>query len=287
MTRVHPIFRWRSLIFLTLMVAVAAPTYPVMPDPPGGKLEKAREDLRISISTQKRIAAGIEALRRSGGASPEILKEYETYLENVALMVEENRRIVKGMEAALSGRTGAETGADERDPNVLIPEEEMVHRLTILDRELNASLSAFDDMLLQELERIRAASAQKMQDLAVKAADAARRLKETEANRGVSEQGDAQAASGESEHGGDGKPYTAPGGEKDPASETAGREADPTRPGKKGETRPDPERSASGSAQDDDIVARQLREAAENETDPDLREKLWQKYEEYKNSTRN
>ena len=33
---------------------------------------------------------------------------------------------------------------------------------------------------------------------------------------------------------------------------------------------------------DDDIVARQLREAAENETDPELREKLWKEYEEYK-----
>jgi hypothetical protein len=34
--------------------------------------------------------------------------------------------------------------------------------------------------------------------------------------------------------------------------------------------------------QDDDIVARQLREAAENETDPVLKEKLWKEYYEYK-----
>ena len=36
--------------------------------------------------------------------------------------------------------------------------------------------------------------------------------------------------------------------------------------------------------EDDDIVARQLREAAENETDPELKEKLWKEYEEYKKS---
>ena len=36
---------------------------------------------------------------------------------------------------------------------------------------------------------------------------------------------------------------------------------------------------------DDDIVARQLREAAMNETDPELREKLWQEYRNYKKST--
>ena len=33
---------------------------------------------------------------------------------------------------------------------------------------------------------------------------------------------------------------------------------------------------------DDDIVARQLREAAEQETDPVLKEKLWKEYEAYK-----
>jgi hypothetical protein len=34
---------------------------------------------------------------------------------------------------------------------------------------------------------------------------------------------------------------------------------------------------------DDDIVARQLREAAENESDPELRERLWEEYRAYKN----
>ncbi len=33
---------------------------------------------------------------------------------------------------------------------------------------------------------------------------------------------------------------------------------------------------------DDDIVARQLREAAEKEQDPELREKLWKEYRKYK-----
>ncbi|MGS2724354.1 hypothetical protein ACVBEJ_11490 [Porticoccus sp. GXU_MW_L64] len=34
---------------------------------------------------------------------------------------------------------------------------------------------------------------------------------------------------------------------------------------------------------DDDIVARQIREAAQSETDPELREKLWDEYRRYKN----
>ncbi len=36
-------------------------------------------------------------------------------------------------------------------------------------------------------------------------------------------------------------------------------------------------------ARDDDIIARQLREAAMAETDPDLKEKLWEEYRRYKN----
>jgi hypothetical protein len=37
---------------------------------------------------------------------------------------------------------------------------------------------------------------------------------------------------------------------------------------------------------DDDIVARQLREAAEKETDPELKKKLWEEYWKYKGVAR-
>ena len=36
---------------------------------------------------------------------------------------------------------------------------------------------------------------------------------------------------------------------------------------------------------DDDVVARQLREAAEKETDPELKAKLWEEYRRYKRGT--
>ena len=56
-----------------------------------------------------------------------------------------------------------------------------------------------------------------------------------------------------------------------------------------GSTRPGDYRQATGvvpedapSGRDDDIVARQLREAATRETDPVLREKLWEEYRKYK-----
>jgi hypothetical protein len=39
-----------------------------------------------------------------------------------------------------------------------------------------------------------------------------------------------------------------------------------------------------GDGSDDDIVARQLREVAMAEDDPELREKLWEEYRRYKAS---
>ncbi len=46
------------------------------------------------------------------------------------------------------------------------------------------------------------------------------------------------------------------------------------------------ERNGSSIYEDDDIVARQLREAAEKETDPELKRKLWEEYRRYKESQR-
>lgn len=57
-------------------------------------------------------------------------------------------------------------------------------------------------------------------------------------------------------------------------SQNAPQKAPPTQAGNIPDDIPD--------ARDDDIIARQLREAAMNETDPELREKLWEEYRRYK-----
>jgi len=40
------------------------------------------------------------------------------------------------------------------------------------------------------------------------------------------------------------------------------------------------------NGKDDDTIARQIREAAEKETDPELKEKLWREYVEYKKNAK-
>ncbi|MBW2441286.1 MAG: hypothetical protein JRH12_12470 [Deltaproteobacteria bacterium] len=247
------------------------------------KLEEARRNLQISEATEKRIAAELEQLKKSGTASAETIKNYETYHESVKEMVAENRKIVEQMEAAKarysSAASSSESGGgkpgDVLDPQ--IPEEQTTDRVAALDRELNASLSQFDAKLLKEMDAIRDESAEKMRDLAQEAAEAAKRLRDS----GVAVNTTGSESSESSEE------TTAEGqtekqSEKgDASAETAS--TDSSRPGGEGGGGAQQEQ---GRYEDDDIVARQLREAAENETDPELKEKLWKEYYEYKKNQR-
>ena len=150
-----------------------------------------------------------------------------------------------------------------------------VDEVAALDREFDESLAQFDDRLLNEMDKIRDNSAAKLQDLAQEAAEAAKRLRE----KGLDVDTSASSSTGESR-------------EDTPPS-------DQDMEARKGSTGTDTasksgsHRSGEGSSrkdqrrvdyEDDDIVARQLREAAEKETDPELKEKLWKEYEEYKKS---
>jgi hypothetical protein len=261
------------------------------------KLEQARENLRISQATEKRIATELEQLKKSGNASPEVIRDYEIYLERVQAMVAENQKIVNDMEAAYARystakRQSTPASQDETDKILEepIPEEQSVDELAALDRELDESLSEFDEMLLKELDLIRARSAEKMRDLAEEAAEAAKRLREkgidvdTSSSPETSDESEQKKAAGKEganadtdESGTEKSKDTEKGnGGKEAASGETSEEAGQGSTG---------ERKRYGGGEDDDIVARQLREAAENETDPELKEKLWKEYEAYKKNT--
>jgi hypothetical protein len=244
------------------------------PETADSKLAEARRNLRISEATEKRIAAELEQLKKSGAASSETIKNYEIYHESVQEMVAENRKIVAQMEAAKarhsSGAESSETTAAGQLDNMLdpeIPEAQTTDEVAALDRQLNASLNEFDSRLLKEMDEIREESAAKMHDLAQEAAEAAKRLREkgVDVNTSGSESSEASAATEtQAEQGTEG-------------SKTASTKT--SRPSGKGSSRKEQGRAGY---EDDDIVARQLREAAENETDPELKEKLWKEYEDYK-----
>ena len=251
-------------------------------DTADGRLQEARENLQTSRETEKRIASELEHLKKSGNASAEAIKDYEEYLARVRAMTAENRKVMEQMEAAYDRHTPEEANSNSTvsdkqdkmfDPN--IPEEQTVDQVAALDKEFNDSLAKFDDRLLKEMDAIRAGSAKKLQDLAQEAADAAKRLRDKgvdvdTAGSESSEETDAQKEASQS-----GRETETTGGAAE--AETASR--DGSRKGGKSGSADDRHRT---DYEDDDIVARQLREAAENETDPELKEKLWKEYEEYK-----
>lgn len=149
-------------------------------------------------------------------------------------------------------------------------EQTRAERIAGMDAEFSAGLGEYDEMLLREQERVRAAATRR----------------EAGAGGGAAGQGAGEAGSGgngaeRTGDAADGEPEKVQGGganAEDTGSGT-GRGAEKT--SRSAVTPPD---IPDGS--DDDVVARQLREAAEKETDPQLRAKLWDEYRKYKRGTR-
>jgi hypothetical protein len=261
------------------------------------KMEAARETLRLSQATYDRIAADLEQLKSSGRASPELIRNYEVYLQRVGEMREENRRILENMEKAFAARAASRetASAPQPDPSVpkhdvKIPEEDGTDRVTVLERQLKESLASFDELLLKEMDKIRTASGDKMRGLARDAAAAARGIRNAEGSSPESaDSGEERGQPQRNSPGQDAAQAAKASQDKDSEVQAAGTgtQARPSgSPAGKDDSTRLTGRGSDSSSQDDDIVARQLREAAEKETDPVLKEKLWKEYEEYKKSRR-
>lgn len=153
-----------------------------------------------------------------------------------------------------------------------------------MDKQLFAALGEFDELLLQEEEKVAARVPSQRES-----GDNGR--SGTSGSGGTSgDAGNAGAGTGKQKGAG----TTTTGlGEDSSSSVHSGQTAEP------GTTSGARSNAGAGSAgidhsaygapggrlpppQDDDIVARQLREAAEKETDPELKKKLWEEYWKYK-----
>ena len=154
----------------------------------------------------------------------------------------------------------------------MTPEEQR----DVLDGRLGVTLSEFDEMLL---EQQRALEEKQREDPLPGREDPAMM-----GRGGASGQSSGRPGAESGERGGGRTADNTTGGSRDAGGledgdasagevEGAATEGDPRVP-------PD-----VGDGSDDDVVARQLREAAMKEEDPELREKLWDEYREYKKST--
>ena len=169
-------------------------------------------------------------------------------------------------------------------------------RIAALDLMLNKGLGEFDEKLLREQERIKAATPNDNSGDG-EAGDGG-------SGDGGDGSGDGQGSEGEGSEGegseGEGSEGEESEGDTD-GRNSGGRSGNPGeaengqgQPGKgpddgstgSGETGNDSdEPSDIPDGSDDDVVARQLREAAEKEADPELKAKLWEEYRRYKRGT--
>jgi hypothetical protein len=151
-----------------------------------------------------------------------------------------------------------------------------------IDRRFDETFAVFDDRMRKEQEAV-------SQERAARGGGSASGSATAEGEAGAAgegdEQGSGKAASGQG-------PGAGQGGEAGGRGESAGEQTGEQGGGggvggggPLGGAGPNTAPADIPDGRDDDIVARQLREAAMKETDPELRERLWEEYRQYKKST--
>jgi hypothetical protein len=250
-------------------------------DVPGELLERLHAD-------HKALQAAELDYRRSLGAgrlAPAETVDYQDYLARLRERLGEDcRELSENLDGPLPAdlpcphRPAARPLALPIDP---AEESTVGEKVSALDAELATGLGEFDEMLLQEQQRVKAAR--------------------TTSRQGAASGGDggsARGAGGGGASGSDGASgetgEAADSGEATESTETSPSSAPQTAAsatGKGGAGAP-PRPAAAGQpddipdASDDDVVARQLREAAEKEQDPALKQRLWEEYRRYKRGSR-
>jgi hypothetical protein len=288
------------------------------------ELLRLAEETRARILREREAARAAGRLDAALAADYQTyLDRVERMVATYARMVKEMEALSPPTAIADDPGAGLDLG---QKPTATLPAREELDPVLALDRELGQALAEFDKMLLKEqsdigakLDEVAQANREQLQELAREAAEAAAKIQGKQGGAGAGQAGEKAGESGQTGEGEMAEAGTKPGTPPGEAGQTAGGQpeksgagtapGDPLPPGegtlaggeKTGGTevvgKPaggQPSVGTQGGSQaprrppadDDDIVARQLREAAEAETDPVLKEKLWKEYDAYKKSTR-
>ncbi|MCP3661562.1 MAG: hypothetical protein GY696_03540 [Gammaproteobacteria bacterium] len=225
--------------------------------------------LEITVDAENRMYEEYLALNNRGQLSNQEQGIFQSYLSDLVLRINKQCRSIneKYPELDLS-QYPCDTVLIQKGPSMEELEQSSLlsDELAAMDAELAKGLTEVDELLLQEQEKISAqtsalSSIQTAGDNEQQAAEGGA-AETTDLSRENSENGKTgEEESSESREGYGGSLLGYPTGGKG-----------------------SPHEIPDGS--DDDIVARQLREAAEKESDPELKRKLWDEYRRYKQSHR-
>ena len=140
----------------------------------------------------------------------------------------------------------------------------MVKKTAAMVGQFNDSLGEFDEKLLREQDRVKA-----------------RKPLPTSANSA----GGGAVGGSDGEAGGESAQDSADGETEHEGQQSDQQGSDQTATGARGTSSRGKQSTAPPDipdGSDDDVIARQLREAAEKEMDPELKKKLWEEYRRYK-----
>jgi hypothetical protein len=263
---------------LLMLLAVMIPELAI-----GAAVEPLLEQLRLDHAAWTTAERDFRARRESGALVGTEASDYAAYVARLQRRVAEDCAALSDSGLALPDEVSCprfETGVTTRSAAIdQGAEQSREERIASLDVELATGLADFDELLLREQERVKAA--------------APRSASASGTGGGANEGGhgsDGEGAAGDERmagESGDGDASAASGARSQAGGvgerSSAGAGGAAARTSRSGATRQPP---GIPDGHDDDVVARQLREAAEKETDPELQKKLWEEYRKYKQGTR-
>lgn len=252
------------IALLSLSASVPGATCDEEPEQWSPALEVASRILNASIEAERQARGDFQTQLEQGSLSQREIEDYRFYLDDLERLIQTNSHAVERLRC-MTVQASQETQSTEASGLFQTQNDAPGE----LDAELSASLSQFDELLLRETEAARNSASSTSWSAQSGAAGAS--AQETGA-QGSSQSAEASANASGAE--------TSERSSNETTGETSERVASAR--GAAGTSAGNtPEDIPDGS--DDDVVARQLREAAENEADPVLREKLWAEYRKYKN----
>jgi hypothetical protein len=233
------------------------------------------EQLRLDHAAWTTVEHDFRARRKSGHLIGVEASDYAAYVARLQRRVAEDCAalalagvpVPAGLscprfESATAGRPAAIDQAAEQSRE---------EHIAGLDAELAAGLADFDELLLREQERVKAAASRSATGGGIGADGERPPGSARQAGETVAADGSATVSA---------QPST--GGSADRGA-SPGAGGGPVRSPSRGATRQPP---GIPDGSDDDVVARQLREAAEKENDPELQKRLWEEYRKYKQGIR-
>jgi hypothetical protein len=263
---------------IAMILILLAVMLPEIANGAAAEPEPLLEQLRLDHAAWTTAESDFRARRESGALIGTEASDYAAYVARLLRRVAEDcvalsDRGVPAPEDVSCPRfeTVVTTRSAAIDQAV---EQSREERIGSLDVELASSLADFDELLLREQERVKAA--------------APRSASGGSTGSGTGEDGHDNGG-GENSGGdtGTGTASTAdgirPSAGGGAVRSSTGASGAPGRTSRSGTIRQPP---GMPDGRDDDVVARQLREAAEKETDPELQKKLWEEYRKYKQGTR-